>query len=558
MRAVNLGLVLSAMVVMQGCAIQDDPDLASALSAATVVPAFDHVVVVVMENKAYSQIKNSSSAPYINSLMAQGASFTNSHAVTHPSEPNYIALFSGSTQGVNNDNCPLSFNQPNLGRQLLDAGFTIAAYSEDLPSVGFTGCTSAKYARKHAPWTNFTNFPHNRELPFSAFPNSDFAALPTVSFVVPNLCNDMHDCSIGTGDGWLQSHINAYAQWAKTHNSLLILTWDEDDNSASNQIVTVFVGAKVLPGNYGESVNHYSILHTIESMYGLTALGTAAAPITDVWTSIAPGDDFSTGLSPATLTVAQGVSATTTLSTGVTRGNPQTVSLSATGAPSGAIVSFSSTSITTGTSATVTVATAASTVPGTYTVTLTATGAGATHTASLSVTVTGPPGAAFGDGFDSPWTTYGGAWLVSNGSYGVDAGPGHKSIANGTNYSDLLLEADVMISGGDAGLIFRGSNFAVGADALAGYYAGLGAGGVSLGKMNGNWAPLATSPMTIAASTWYHMKVVAVGTLIQVYVTDMNTPKISFTDSSHVSGAIGLRTYNSAARFDNITARSQP
>ncbi len=398
MRAANLCLFLAAMVVMQGCATEDDPDLASTQSAATVVPTFDHVVVVIMENTGYSALKNSASAPYINSLMAQGASFTSSHGVTHPSQPNYIALFSGGTQGVSGDNCPVSLgNRPNLGRQLLDAGFTVAAYSEDLPSVGYTGCSSAKYVRKHAPWTNFSNFPHTSELPFSAFPSSsNFSALPTVSFVVPNMCNDMHDCSIATGDNWLRGHVDAYAQWAKTHNSLLILTWDEDDFTASNQIATVFVGAMVRQGNYSQNVNHYNILHTIESMYGLPALGGAAAAITDVWGSTAPGDDFSLGLSPATLTVAQGANATTNLSTTVTSGNPQSVTLSATGAPSGATVSFSPASIATGTSAMVTVAAGASTVPGTYTVTVTATGAGATHAASLSLTVTSSGGGGGG------------------------------------------------------------------------------------------------------------------------------------------------------------------
>jgi hypothetical protein len=395
MRAANLCWLVAAlaMALVQGCASEDDPELANIQSAATVVPTYDHVVIVLMENTDYSAIKDNASAPYVNSLMAQGASFTSSHGVTHPSQPNYIALFSGSTQGVTSDSCPRSFNAPNLGNQLLAAGYTITAYSEDLPSVGYTGCSSGKYARKHAPWADFTNFPHTNEKPFTAFPSSAaYATLPTVSFVVPNLCNDMHDCSMATGDTWLRTRLDAYVQWAKTHNSLLILTWDEDDFTTANQIPTVFVGAMVRPGDYGQNINHYSVLHTVESMFGLAALGNAAAPITDVWTSTAPGDDFSLGLSPAALTVAQGAAASTALGTTVLSGNPQTATLSATGAPSGATVSFSPASITTGASATVTVAAGASTVPGSYTVTVTATGSGATHTASLSLTVTSTGG----------------------------------------------------------------------------------------------------------------------------------------------------------------------
>lgn len=169
------------------------------------------------------------------------------------------------------------------------------------------------------------------------------------------------------------------------------------------------------------------------------------------------------------------------------------------------------------------------------------------------------PPAPFSDSFDNgtgKWTPYGGTWAITGSNYTVNAGPGYKSIANGTNYTDVYLEADVMISAGDAGLVFRGSNFAVGADAFSGYYAGLRSSGVVLGKMNNNWTQLATASMTVAANTWYHMKIVASGSSIQVYVTDMNTPKITLTDASHTGGAIGLRTYNSTARFDNVSAAS--
>jgi len=171
-----------------------------------------------------------------------------------------------------------------------------------------------------------------------------------------------------------------------------------------------------------------------------------------------------------------------------------------------------------------------------------------------------PPPAPFSDTFDSgtgKWTPYGGTWTIVSSNYTVNAGTGYKSVANNTNYGGLLLEADVMISGGDAGLIFRGSNFAVGPDALSGYYAGINSNNsVVLGKMNNNWTQLASAPMTIAANTWYHLKIVAVGSLIKVYVGDMNTPKITFTDASYAGGAIGLRTYNSNAKFDNVSAKS--
>src|SRR5262249_22937204 len=156
------------------------------------VPTPSHVVIAIEENHAYNQIIGSSSAPYINSLANSGALFTQSFAITHPSEPNYLAFFSGSTQGITDDSCPHTFGPPDLGGELIAAGLTFGGYSEDLPSVGSTVCTSGSYARKHNPWVNFTDVPSSDNLPFTSFP-TNFSTLPTVSIVVPNQQNDMHD-----------------------------------------------------------------------------------------------------------------------------------------------------------------------------------------------------------------------------------------------------------------------------------------------------------------------------------------------------------------------------
>jgi hypothetical protein len=218
-------------------------------SAANGVPRPDHVVIAIFENKKANSIFGSSQAPYINSLANAGAKFTQSYAIEHPSEPNYLDLFSGSNQGVTDDSCPHTFSTDNEGAELINAGLSFIGYSEDLPSAGSTVCTSGNYARKHNPWVNFSNVPASSNQPFSAFP-TDFAQLPTVSWVVPNLCNDMHDCTIATGDAWLQNHLNAYAQWATTHNSLLIVTFDEDDGSGGNNIATLFYGQAVKQGTH--------------------------------------------------------------------------------------------------------------------------------------------------------------------------------------------------------------------------------------------------------------------------------------------------------------------
>ncbi|MEU8579577.1 alkaline phosphatase family protein [Streptomyces abikoensis] len=262
---------------------------ASDSTAAPAVPTPDHVVVVVFENRAYDQVMGSSSAPYINSLATGGANLTASYAETHPSQPNYYALFSGDTQGVTDDSCvdPGFSEEPNLGSELLAAGKTWASYNESLPAEGSTTCESGKYRQKHNPWFGFGNVPTSTAHTFGAFPK-DYTTLPTVSFIVPNMCSDMHDCSIGTGDTWLKNNLKSYADWAKTHNSLLLITFDEDNRLSGNRIPTVLYGQQVKPGSTSDTTyNHYDVLRTLETMYGLPHAGNAAngKDITGVWNS---------------------------------------------------------------------------------------------------------------------------------------------------------------------------------------------------------------------------------------------------------------------------------
>jgi acid phosphatase len=130
---------------------------------------------------------------------------------------------------------------------------------------------------------NFDNVPASANQPFTAWP-ADYAMLPTVAFVVPDLCNDMHDCSAATGDQWAHKHLDPYLRWADTHNSRLIVTFDENDGSAGNQILTLIAGAGVAPARRTERINHYTLLRTIENWYGLKPIGHAAlaAPIRDL------------------------------------------------------------------------------------------------------------------------------------------------------------------------------------------------------------------------------------------------------------------------------------
>ena len=254
------------------------------------LPRPDHVVIVVEENRAYSRIIGNMAAQYINALANRSALFTQSFGVTHPSQPNYLALFAGSTTGVNDNSCPFTFKTENLASLLTRAGFSFATYSESMPAAGFAGCMQGHYQRKHNPMVNWQgqNVAAAGNLRFADFPG-DFSKLPTVSLVVPDQLNDMHDGqepdTIIRGDQWLKKNLDGYVQWAEQNNSLLILTFDEDDGSEGNRIATVFVGPMVKQGSYARRIDHYSVLRTLTDMFGLPALGRAAEaqPITEVW-----------------------------------------------------------------------------------------------------------------------------------------------------------------------------------------------------------------------------------------------------------------------------------
>ena len=254
--------------------------------AAEQIPSYSHVVVVVEENHTAASVLGNADAPFINSLVSGGALMTRSYAVAHPSQPNYLALFAGDTFGVDSDACPLNLGDaPNLASELIAAGLSFGGFSEGLPGQGSPVCTAGGYARKHAPWANFSNVPASASKPMGAFTGD--GSLPTVSFVVPNLDDDMHDGGIAAADSWLAARLSGYANWAKANNGLLIVTWDEDDDRADNQIATIVYGAGVRPGSYDTPINHYSVLSTIQQIFDLPKTGhaTGTAPITGIWAS---------------------------------------------------------------------------------------------------------------------------------------------------------------------------------------------------------------------------------------------------------------------------------
>jgi hypothetical protein len=277
--------------------------------AAQTLPKPDHIIFIIEENQPNSLVIGSSVAsiaPYINQLAldTDAVVFNALYAIEHPSQPNYLDLFSGSNQGVLDDNLPANypFSSPNMADELVHNGYTFATYSQDLPNVGsdVQNSTTGSYARKHNPVTNWVGngqyqVSDTLNQPFTSLP-ADFSQLPTVSFIVPDEDSDMHNgtypSTVTVGDYWMRTYLSNLIQWARTHNSLVIYTFDEDDGFENNNIPTIFIGPMVQHGTCSTNYTLFSILRTIEDMYSLGEHAGAAATASDinnVWRSAPAG-----------------------------------------------------------------------------------------------------------------------------------------------------------------------------------------------------------------------------------------------------------------------------
>jgi hypothetical protein len=264
----------------------------TAAAAPPRVPAFDHVIVVMFENKEASSVIGSSAAPTFNLYARRYASLTAYHGVTHPSLPNYIALVSGSTNGITNDctDCVVS------GKSLVDglemAGRSWKTYAEGLPSPGFLGPSApGGYAKKHNPFIYFRNVFSDPKRLARIVPLPQLTAdlrakkLPNFALVVPNLCNSMHDCSVAVGDAWLRRTVGPLVHLPKT---AIFVLFDEGSTNLSGggHTAALVVGTAVRAhSRYSRAVGHYGALRTIEDAWGLPRLGQSARarPITGIW-----------------------------------------------------------------------------------------------------------------------------------------------------------------------------------------------------------------------------------------------------------------------------------
>jgi len=286
------GAILAAAVLVAGCA-SARPGRALSLGAPSKLPRSrgSHVVVIVMENAEYEEVIGSGSAPYLNGLARRYALASASFAIRHPSLPNYLALTSGSTQGVSSDCGECSVSAVNLVDQLEAAGVSWRAYLEDVPRSCFTGTEAGGYAKKHNPFIYYRDISSSparcrRLVGFQALA-ADLRAgrLPTFVWITPNLCDDGHDCGVAAGDRFLARTVPALLHELGPQG-YLVITWDEGTSDAGccgrasgGHIATVLAGPPLRAGARGSApVDHYGVLATIERSLGVAPLGAAADP----------------------------------------------------------------------------------------------------------------------------------------------------------------------------------------------------------------------------------------------------------------------------------------
>jgi acid phosphatase len=273
--------------------------LTPAAARQAAVPAFDHIFIIVMENRSAAEVvDNDGQAPYFNQLASEYGLAANAVAVAHPSLPNYVALIGGDTFGITKDCDGCFVDAPNLvADRIVPSGRTWKAYMESMPSTCFEG-DSYPYAQKHNPFFYYDDIRLTAQcddiVPFSSLADDLASADSTPSYVwiTPNLCNDMHNCPISSGDAWLANTVPQILQSPAfaTRTSLLLITWDEDDDSSGlNQIPVLVVARGVSPG-FRSTVRytHYSVLRTVEEAWGLaplTANDAAASPMADFFSA---------------------------------------------------------------------------------------------------------------------------------------------------------------------------------------------------------------------------------------------------------------------------------
>jgi hypothetical protein len=292
MKAPNLCVLLAVCLLAVACG-GGHAGAPLAIGAVSRLPGSprSHVVEIVMENAEYGEVIGSAAAPYVNALARRYALATDSFAIAHPSLPNYLALTSGSTQGISSDCTGCSVSAPNIVDQLEASGVSWGAYLEDVPTPCFRGAGSGGYAKKHNPFIYYDDIASSPARCRKLVGFGQLAAglrsgrLPTYVWITPNLCDDGHDCGVRAGDRFLARTVPALLRELGPHG-LLVLTWDEGVSDRGccgvahgGQVATILAGPDVPPGaRERRPLDHYGVLATIERALGLPPLAGAADP----------------------------------------------------------------------------------------------------------------------------------------------------------------------------------------------------------------------------------------------------------------------------------------
>jgi hypothetical protein len=276
-RAARLAGLLLAVIVCAGAQAAPRP-----------VPSFDRVIVIVFENKQRDAVLGNAEAPAFNAFATSGAVLPGYRGVTHPSLPNYLALVSGSTQGITSDCTRCAVGARSLADTLEANGRTWKTYAEGLPRPGWNGPSKGRYAKKHNPFLYFRGVLSRpdrlrRVVPLAQI-SRDLATrtLPDFVLVVPDLCHDMHDCPVATGDAWLKRFLPPFLKLSRT---AVFVTFDEGVGSEQG-VPALALGPLVRRGaTFRPAMTHYGLLRTIEDGLGLPRLARSAAvgPVTGIW-----------------------------------------------------------------------------------------------------------------------------------------------------------------------------------------------------------------------------------------------------------------------------------
>ncbi len=254
-------------------------------AATTTLPSSTHVFLLVEENHSYSSVIGSSSMPYLNSLASKYGLATQYYANTHPSIGNYFMLTAGAVI-TNNDSFCSTISNDNIVRHLLAAAKTWKSYAESLPSVGYVGCGSGLYVKRHNPFAYFSDVANSSEknnlVPFTQFSKDRTnGALPSFSFIVPNLNDDAHNGTLTQADSWLKTNIApllASSMFKAGGTGLLIIVFDEsvtsDTAHGGGHVAAVVIGPKVIPGS--KTANLYQHQNTLKTL--MEALGVKTYP----------------------------------------------------------------------------------------------------------------------------------------------------------------------------------------------------------------------------------------------------------------------------------------